>query len=131
MAIKIIIFDLDDTLINSKIKVPRQTYHMLNKLKKMNCIIGIISYNCLAKFVVNKVGLYKYTNYIYNGDLDRNKLFERCIFNITLNENIKNYEVYYIDDRLDNLQIVKENFPNTIIYHCKNLYELHLFKKII
>ena len=27
----IIVFDLDDTLINFKMKTPRQTYHMLNR----------------------------------------------------------------------------------------------------
>lgn len=32
---KIIIFDLDDTLVDSKMKVPRQTYHIFNNFKKM------------------------------------------------------------------------------------------------
>jgi len=45
---KIIIFDLDDTLVNYRMKIPRQTYHMLNKFKKLGYIIGIITYNCLV-----------------------------------------------------------------------------------
>ena len=45
----IIIFDLDDTLVSCKMKIQRQTYHMLNKFKKLNYIIGIITYN-LYKF---------------------------------------------------------------------------------
>jgi hydroxymethylpyrimidine pyrophosphatase-like HAD family hydrolase len=39
---KIIIFDLDDTIVNNKMKIPQQTYHMLNKFKKLNYMIGII-----------------------------------------------------------------------------------------
>ena len=35
MNTTIIIFDLDDTLVNCKMKIPRQTYHMLNKFKKI------------------------------------------------------------------------------------------------
>jgi len=50
---KIIIFDLDDTLVNCKMKIPRQTYHMLNKFKKLGYIIGIITYNCLVNLVAN------------------------------------------------------------------------------
>ncbi len=34
----IIIFDLYDTLVNCKMKIPRQSYHMLNKFKKLNYI---------------------------------------------------------------------------------------------
>lgn len=45
----IIIFDLDYTLVNCKMKIPRQTYHMLNKFKKLNYIIGIITYNVMCK----------------------------------------------------------------------------------
>ncbi len=29
----IIIFDLDDTLVSPKMKIARQTYHMLNRFK--------------------------------------------------------------------------------------------------
>lgn len=35
---RIIIFDLDDTLVNSNIKVPRQTYHIFNNFKKKKYI---------------------------------------------------------------------------------------------
>jgi len=35
----IIIFDLDDTLVNAKMKIPLQTYHMLNKFKKKNFVV--------------------------------------------------------------------------------------------
>ena len=42
----IIIFDLDDTLVSCKMKIPRQTYHMLNKFKNSiklgkNCCLNI------------------------------------------------------------------------------------------
>jgi len=129
---KIIIFDLDDTLVNAKMKIPRQTYHMLNKFKKLGHIIGIITYNCLVNLVANKCNLYKYTNYIFYGDLDRNVLFEKCL-NSIYHENIDAlyYKIYYADDRADNLQLVKCYYHEITTYHCKNIYELYLFKFII
>jgi len=48
----IIIFDLDDTLVNGKMVVPRQTYHMLNKFKKL---------------------------YIFYENIDRHILFNKCL----------------------------------------------------
>ncbi len=47
----IIIFDLDDTLVNGKMIIPRQTYHMLNRFKKLNYLIGIITYNWMVHLV--------------------------------------------------------------------------------
>jgi len=67
-----------------------------------------------------------------NGDLDRNVLFEKCI-NKILEENPSSldWQIYYADDRADNLQLVKCYYPEIITYHCKNMYELYLFKFII
>lgn len=129
---KIIIFDLDDTLVNYRMKIPRQTYHMLNKFKKLGYIIGIITYNCIINLVANECNLYKYTNYIFYGDLDRNVLFEKCI-NKILEENPSSldWQIYYADDCADNLQLVKCYYPEITTYHCKNMYELYLFKFII
>ena len=129
---KIIIFDLDDTLVNAKMKIPRQTYHMLNKFKKLNYIIGIITYNSLVNLVAKETNLYKYTNYIFYGNLDRNILFEKCL-NSIYHENIDSlyYKIYYADDRADNLQVVKNYFSEISTYHCINMYQLYQFKYII
>ncbi len=129
---KIIIFDLDDTLVNAKMKIPRQTYHMLNKFKKLNYIIGIITYNSLVNIVAKETNLYKYTNYIFYDNLDRNILFEKCL-NSIYNENIDAlyYKIYYADERADNLQVVKNYFPEISTYHCINMYQLYQFKYII
>ena len=129
---KIIIFDLDDTLVNAKMKIPRQTYHMLNKFKKLNYIIGIITYNSLVNLVAKETNLYKYTNYIFYGNLDRNILFEKCLNSIYA-KNIDSlyYKIYYADDRADNLQVVKNYFSETSTYHCINMYQLYQFKYII
>lgn len=58
----VIIFDLDDTLVNCKMKVPRQTYHMLNRFIKLNYKIAIISYNPLINLIIVSCQLDKYTN---------------------------------------------------------------------
>jgi hydroxymethylpyrimidine pyrophosphatase-like HAD family hydrolase len=68
----IIIFDLDDTLVNCKMKIPRQTYHMLNKFKKLNYLIGIITYNWMVRLVANETNLYKYTSHIFYEDIEKN-----------------------------------------------------------
>ena len=39
--------------------------------------------------------------------------------------------IYYIDDRLDNLQTVKKYNDSIIIFHCINIYELYKFKYLI
>jgi FMN phosphatase YigB (HAD superfamily) len=126
----IIIFDLDDTLINGKMNIPRQTYHMLNKFRNLHYFIGIISYNYLAPLVIKKSNLNRYTQHIVCGDLDRDVLFEQCLTNniIKYNNLFTKNNIYYIDDRVDNLDIIKKHNPDVITYHCYNIYELYKFK---
>ena len=128
----IIIFDLDDTLVNGKMKIPRQTYHMLNKFKKNNYFIGIITYNWMVNLVAKETNLYKYTSHILYENIDRNILFENCVSQIIKDQQLVNVnKIYYIDDRLDNLQVVKEKNDNVTTYHCYNMYELYKFKYLI
>jgi hydroxymethylpyrimidine pyrophosphatase-like HAD family hydrolase len=84
----IIIFDLDDTLVNCKMKIPRQTYHMLNKFKQLNYFIGIITYNFMVELVAKETNLKKYTSHIFYKDIDRNILFENGVKVLTLNINV-------------------------------------------
>jgi hypothetical protein len=128
----IIIFDLDDTLVNGKMKIPRQTYHMLNKFKKLNYIIGIITYNWMVGIVAKKTNLYKYTNHIFYDYIDRDILFEKCINQIIDDYQLVNVnKIYYIDDRLDNLEVIAEKNKNVITYRCYNMYELYRFKNLL
>ena len=128
----IIVFDLDDTLVNSKMKIPRQTYHMLNKFKKLNYFIGIISYNWMIRLVAKETNLYKYTsNFLYE-DIDRDILFEKCINQIIGDYQITDIsKIYYVDDRLDNLEIIKEKNENVITHHCCDIYKLYKLKYLI
>lgn len=128
----IIIFDLDDTLVNYKMKIPRQTYHMLNKFKNNKYFIGIITYNKLVRLVANETNLYKYTSHIFYENIDRDILFEKCLSQIINDYQLDNIsKIYYVDDRLDNLQIVKEKNKNVITYHCYNIYKLYEFKYLM
>ena len=125
----IIIFDLDDTLVNWNRKIPRQTYHMLNKFKKLNYIIGVISYNLTSYYIAEETNLYEYTSHIFYKNTNRDILFELCINKIITDYNLNNItNIYYIDDRIDNLQVVKNKYPNVITYHCYNIYELYKLK---
>ena len=132
LEMKIIIFDLDDTLVSAKMTIPRQTYHMLNKFKTSGYIIGIITYNCMVNLVAKECNLYKYTRYIFYGNLDRYILFDKCISSIRSDYSIQaNFQIYYLDDRQDNLECVKKYFPFVITYHCVNIYELYKFKHLV
>lgn len=73
------IFDLDDTLLPSSMKVPRETWHKLNNLRKNNWTLGIVSYNPLAAWLVSITGLKKYFSGIAVGDVDRYKLVENVL----------------------------------------------------
>jgi FMN phosphatase YigB (HAD superfamily) len=125
----IIIFDLDDTLVNAKMKVPRQTYHMLNKFKKLNYLIGIISYNFMVRIVAKETNLFHYSNHIYYKNMDRDLFFAYCVNQIMNDYYISHVDkIFYVDDRLDNIQVIKEKNMNVITYHCLNMYELYKFK---
>ena len=124
----LIIFDLDDTLVSKRALVPRQTYHMLNKFKKLGYIIGVISYNCLLPFVANNTNLYKYTNSLFWGDSDRNTLFKKCLQKLIQENQVSEYRVFYVDDRLDHLENIKGCYSHVLTYHCLNPLELYKFK---
>jgi hydroxymethylpyrimidine pyrophosphatase-like HAD family hydrolase len=129
----IIIFDLDDTLVNHRMKIPRQTYHMLNKFLKEKYFIGILTFNCLVPLIANETNLYHYTSSIvYNKHGDRNSLFQKCLETILERNKVSHIErIFYVDDRKDHLQIIQENNSNIILYHVTNMYELYQFKYLV
>lgn len=129
MTNKIIIFIFENILINKRMKIPKQTYHLLQKLKKNGYIIGIISNNPLIYFDARELGLYKYSNYIKCD----NKLQIYELFNIILNNLSKykknNYKdddkIYFIDTDINNLQKIKKNNDKIFTIHCKDIYKLY------
>ena len=131
---KIIIFDLDDTLINSNMKVPRQTYHMLNNFTKNKYLMSVITYNKFPLVITFNTSIYKYMDFVVSKQIDRHKLLQNVLNKIIDKYEIKNledYKIYYIDDRIDNIQNIKKYCKNITCFHCKNMYELYLIKKII
>jgi hypothetical protein len=123
---------LDDTLVSHRMKVPRQTYHMLNRFRRLNYLIGIISYNCMVNLVAKETNLYNYSSHIFYEDVDRNILFDKCVNKIIEDNKLNNVnKIYYVDDRLDNLLAVKNKNTDVITYHCNNLYELYKLKNYI
>jgi len=131
---KIIIFDLDDTLVDSKMKVPRQTYHMLNNFKKKKYIMSVITYNSLPLIITLNTSIYKYMDFVISENIYRNKLFKKCINKIVYKykiKKLKDYQIYYIDDRMDNIKNIKKYYKDICCFHCKNVQELYLIKNII
>jgi FMN phosphatase YigB (HAD superfamily) len=131
----IIIFDLDDTLVNHRMKIPRQTYHMLNKFIRKKYHIGIITYNCMIPIVAKETNLYKYTNSIYYKNCDRDLLFDLCLESIIndnkLMLNSSDLNIFYVDDRIDHLKLINEKNNKVTTYHCINMYELYKFKHFV
>jgi endo-1,4-beta-mannosidase len=86
----------------------------------------------MAYLVANETNLYKYTNHIFYKDVDRDILFEKCLNQIMDDYQLVNAnKIYYIDDRIDNLQAIKEKNNNVIIYHCYDMYKLYKLKYLI
>lgn len=128
------IFDLDNTLINLNGNVPRQTYHMLKKFKKQGYIIGIVSYDHLCHFTSDGLNLYDYSDIVKWSSMGRSKLFLDTLNYLKLKNNITDdniEQIYYIDIQKDNIQNIKESFPNIITWYCTNVHELYNFKFII
>ena len=86
----------------------------------------------MVNLVAKETNLYIYTSHIFYKDIDRDILFENCVSQIINDNQLVNInKIYYIDDRLDNLQDIKETNNNVITYHCYNMYELYKFKYLI
>lgn len=122
---KLIIFDLDETLVTVNKKglvVPRQTYHKLNLLLSLGYKMSIITYNPIPHIVLNSTSLLNYVDYFIYGNRDRNKLFEDALHKY---EKYENYEIHYVDDRIDNIEVIKKHFPKVITHHCTSVYKLY------
>lgn len=120
---KLIIFDLDETLVTVNKKglvVPRQTYHKLNLLLSLGYKMSIITYNPIPHIVLNSTSLLNYVDYVAYGDRYRNELFEEVLSKY---ENCD--DVHYVDDRIDNIEVIKKHFPKVITHHCMSVYKLY------
>jgi len=105
---------------------------MLNRFKQLNYLIGIITYNSMVRLVAKETNLYKYTNHFFYENIDRDILFDKCVSQLILDFQLVNInKIYYIDDRLDNLKVIKEKNNNVITYHCYDIYKLYKFKHFI
>lgn len=120
---KVIIFDLDETLVTVNAKglvVPRQTYHKLNRFLSLGYKMSIITYNPMPYVALNGTSLLNYIDYVAYGDKNRNELFEEVLCAYKDCD-----DVYYVDDRIDNIEVIKKHFPNVKTYHCTNVYKLY------
>jgi len=128
---KMVIFDLDDTLVKyvcGKFFVPKQTYHVLRLLKRNDFKITIVSYNPYAKIIASLCNLYQYTDRV----ICKGRYREELVFQLILDSNDS---FFYFDDRNDNFEAIQKNFPNAVCLHvvdcfvlCK-LVKQHIFLK--
>jgi HAD superfamily phosphatase (TIGR01681 family) len=127
--IKLIIFDLDDTLIktyNDYIFMCHSVEPILQYLKSKNIKIGLASYNANAGRILKNINLIKYfdvikyetwTNY-YDLDFKRNML--KNIINYT---QIPHHEVLFLDDNARCLYTAESLGINTSLVINGNIIE--------
>ena len=73
-------------------------------------------------------------DFVISENIYRNKLFKKCINKIVDKYKIKklnDYQIYYIDDRMDNIENIKKYYKDICCFHCKNVQKLYLIKNII
>ena len=94
--------------------------------------MSIITFNPMPQLVCLNTSIYKYMDFVINGNLDRNILFKKVINMIIKKHNIsklEEYDIYYIDDRIDNITDIKEKYPNIKCFHCDNT-QIYIYIKI-
>lgn len=113
----LIIFDLDDTLLSYRkpvLKVPKQTYHMLQKFKKLNIDMAICSYNPLTEDLVSKHNLFPYIHELSYGQVPR----EDLVYTIVCKRGFYDF-IFYVDDKEENIKRIEEIFPRIQTLLCK------------
>ena len=128
--IKIIIFFFENTLINKRRKVPKQTFHLLKKLKRIGYYIGIISNNPMIYFDAIEFELYKYSNFIKCDNTIKIENLFNLILTLLKNKYLSNddnnaIKIYYIDNNIDNLQKIKSCNTDIKLINCIDLYTLY------
>ena len=132
MSSKLIIFDLDDTLVRygkkRKICVPRQTFHSLRDLHARGFTLVCVTYNCYGEMIANQCCLFKYISFLqYARNIGDRSLVVRLV---AQKYNSNNFS--YFDDRKDNIEQVKLKFPNSSCIHVSNPLLLHkLIKSVV
>ncbi len=121
---KVVVFDLDDTLIKysrKKICIPKQTYHILRLLKHKQFLIYIITYNPYGEFIVAQFGLFKYIEKVVYGICYRDELIRNIVQPSAC--------FFYFDDRLDNISSIQATFPNSFCVQVPTSLMLHTLVK--
>jgi phosphoglycolate phosphatase-like HAD superfamily hydrolase len=102
--IKVVIFDLDQTLINETIC--KETENVLQKLKENQYKMAIATYNSRAKWFCDRYGITQYFGVIQANPAS-NKIMH--IKNIMNHYSVIPSEIVFFDDKIRNCQIIQKN----------------------
>jgi predicted phosphatase len=114
--IKVIIFDLDQTLINETIC--KETENVLQKLHEQQYNMAIASYNLCAKWFCDRYDISQYFGIIHTGP-GPTKISH--IKNIMHHYHVIPSEIVFFDDKRKNCNIIQQNLNITSIQvdkHC-------------
>lgn len=111
--IKLIIFDLDDTLIDVNGVPFDDAERILKWAKRSGYKVAMASYNRSAKKIVNELGWRKYFDYISEfGPTDTKKVH---LYDIMKAMGASPVTSIFIDDRRDNIQHAREFGVHTLL----------------
>lgn len=129
MAFDAVIFDLDGTLIDDsrRCAVPKQTFHLLKKLKSAGMPMAIISANPLASQFAMVTGLSKYIPFAFSGPKDeaRATTFLRALERLGIGNPQR---VLYCDDGRLHLKSVCAQLAYVTGWHCEDAKDLYKVK---
>ena len=98
---KMILFDLDNTLIDNKIIMPKTIYDILYFLNKNDIKLGIASLNMEAKVIPIKLSIPNYFDIIYNRSFKNMSLNKTWMFNEIINKfKINPKNILFFDDNI-------------------------------
>jgi hypothetical protein len=121
-----VVFDLDDTLIDGDTgKVPKQTHHLLRKLRDAGVRMAIISSNPKADLYASLLGLSRFVGTVLTqgGCESRASLFGRALDALRVSRTDVT-GVLHCDDGARNLAEVKTCFPGVQLHLCRDVARL-------
>ena len=125
---KIIIFSLENTLTDLN-TVPKQTYHMLYKFKKLGYYVGITCSSPYGYFDANYLNLNEYSEIIKWGNISKYSLLITTIKYILSKNNIDNMnnidKIYYIDNNKKNIDNINQLDNDITGIYCENFLDLY------
>ena len=125
--IKLVIFDLDKTLIDDEQKLYEDSLKTIKFLHSKNIKIAIASYNGSAKYILRKLNMIDYFDSVYCVNWQLLKFIDHkhnMLSTIIKDYEIKPQNILFIDDMELNIKTAKN--MNILTHHINSNYRILL-----